>query len=820
MIYEPGFDRNPKGNFNIDNNFVSIQSGSEAYLLEDELNELQWIQYEQKAQLIRSTMDSGIMYNVPIILDTTHNSEIDTALYIKSFNNYDVNNNTVLLSIKNYIPVNLNGYVFKICGTYNKNISGQATTHNNILIDLYDCSKLSNGTKNELVYLEMWFENINSVENNQINAYGGTANEYSEFENDQRLRLETTRRIQLKWAIKSKIDCNNLTDVSPINNNKKYIKGTSVNGKNYSNDDNIYVCDVGLNHPTKSIDNMYYAIPLFLIVRNNGQITLNNVTPLYKTPKQYVSKFANKEISFGKDQEIILKNIDGNILELKNSSNNNIDLVLKTLTNDLSKTKQIESSSIKLAYGTDNNIKNVEIINNNQTVEIKDTTTNTLANLKVNELQANSHMVNDLNAETISIRDTSNNRVTKLLNNNGNIQVLDTTNTQNGGYGDLTVGNLIVKGTSTIIESETVTIADNIILLNSDVPTTTAPTQDSGFEINRGSQVAASLLWDENLDAWVAGLLNSEDIIILKNSPIITTPVIENILTIKNSNGDAKINANTSTNKFELDVYNADGNTLLSSIKLDATNKKIWSIQTDNNNNKIATINDKNIVCDNVGNHAQATFVSGVAKPDNTAAKGDKVLFIDYQNRKIYFDNAPNNWIEVGRPNDIADCDSKFHYDNVAPTGDTRLNYNGYFYATRVYNAVYNDYAEYFEKGDKTVEPGDVVVCSDANDNEYVKSNGAYSNLVVGVCSDSYGHILGGEGLNSDDDNFIPLGLSGRVNVKVTGDVNKGDLLVTSDIPGVAMKSEQYIPGTVIGKALESHVGNQINRIKMLIMNI
>lgn len=826
MTYEPGFERNPKGNFNIDNNFVSIQSGSEAYLLEDELNELQWIQYEQKAQLMRSIMSSGIMYNAPIVLDTTHNPTIDTALYIKSFNNYDVNTNTILLSIKNYIPVNLNGYVFKVCGTYNKNIAGQMTTNKNVLIDLYDGSTITSGTKNELVYLEMWFENINSVENNQINAYGGSANEYSEFENDQRLRLETTRRIQLKWAIRSKIDCTNLTDVSPINNNKKYIKGTSDNGKNHSNDDNIYICDVQLNHPTKAIDNMYYAIPLFLIKRKNGQIGLNDVTPLYKSPKQYVSKFANNEICFGKDREVVLKNTNGNILELKDSENNKADLILKTLINDLSKTKKIESSSLKLEYVTidqESNIKNVEIINNNQTVEIKDSVTKGFANLKVNELQANSHIVNDLSAETISIRDTTNNRVTKLLNNNGNIQVLDTKNTSNSGYGDLTVGNLFVKGKSTIIESETVTISDNIILLNSDVPSNTVPTQDSGFEINRGNQTAASLIWDEDLDAWVAGLLNSEDIIVLKNSPTITTPIIENILTIKNSNGNAKINANTSSNKFELNVYNTNGNTLLSSIKLDASNsnKKIWSIQTDNNNNKIATINTtNNIICDNIGNSARATFSSGVAKPANNEAKGDKVLFIDYQNRKIYFDNAPNNWIEVGRPTDIADCDSNFHYDNVAPTGSTRLNYNGYFYATRVYNAVYNDYAEYFEKGDKTVEPGDVIVCSEDNDNEYIKSNGAYSNLVVGVCSDSYGHILGGEGKESDEDNFIPLGLSGRVNVKVVGDINKGDLLVTSDIPGVAMKSEKYIPGTVIGKALESHVGNQINRIKMLIMNI
>ena len=43
------------------------------------------------------------------------------------------------------------------------------------------------------------------------------------------------------------------------------------------------------------------------------------------------------------------------------------------------------------------------------------------------------------------------------------------------------------------------------------------------------------------------------------------------------------------------------------------------------------------------------------------------------------------------------------------------------------------------------------------------------------------------------------------------GPINIGDLLVTSDVPGVAMKSEpieiggrkMHMPGTLIGKALE-----------------
>src|SRR3712207_6988787 len=40
---------------------------------------------------------------------------------------------------------------------------------------------------------------------------------------------------------------------------------------------------------------------------------------------------------------------------------------------------------------------------------------------------------------------------------------------------------------------------------------------------------------------------------------------------------------------------------------------------------------------------------------------------------------------------------------------------------------------------------------------------------------------------------YIPIGLSGRVSVKAIGKINKGDLLVSSDIAGVAMKrSEEH----------------------------
>jgi len=61
-------------------------------------------------------------------------------------------------------------------------------------------------------------------------------------------------------------------------------------------------------------------------------------------------------------------------------------------------------------------------------------------------------------------------------------------------------GNLTVNGQLTSITSNEVNIGDSIILLNSDLGASTAPTQDGGFSVNRGSAADVSFLWDETND--------------------------------------------------------------------------------------------------------------------------------------------------------------------------------------------------------------------------------------------------------------------------------------------------------------------------------
>jgi microcystin-dependent protein len=61
-------------------------------------------------------------------------------------------------------------------------------------------------------------------------------------------------------------------------------------------------------------------------------------------------------------------------------------------------------------------------------------------------------------------------------------------------------GEVDVTGLLTIINSGTVSFADNIIVINSNAPST--PTEDAGIEIERGSLANVLLKWDETLEKW------------------------------------------------------------------------------------------------------------------------------------------------------------------------------------------------------------------------------------------------------------------------------------------------------------------------------
>lgn len=134
------------------------------------------------------------------------------------------------------------------------------------------------------------------------------------------------------------------------------------------------------------------------------------------------------------------------------------------------------------------------------------------------------------------------------------------------------------------------------------------------------------------------------------------------------------------------------------------------------------------------------------------------------------------------------------------------------------------DIAESFEvEGSlQAYEPGDVLVISTNTDRTVEKSAGAYSTLVAGVYATKPGVLLTEKEGVEDITDQVPMGVVGVIPTKVCGEggpISRGDLLVTSSTPGVAMKAdpEKVKIGQVLGKALEGYTARGISKIKVLV---
>jgi hypothetical protein len=138
-----------------------------------------------------------------------------------------------------------------------------------------------------------------------------------------------------------------------------------------------------------------------------------------------------------------------------------------------------------------------------------------------------------------------------------------------------------------------------------------------------------------------------------------------------------------------------------------------------------------------------------------------------------------------------------------------------------VIGAKYQDIAEWVSATGEMM-PGTVVVLNLQKANEVVPSARSYDTAVAGVISAQPGIILGIE-----DPGKEQVATTGRVKVRVDArntPIRIGDLLVTSAMPGRAMRSEPveidghsfHKPGTIIGKALEP-LANGVGEILVLL---
>jgi hypothetical protein len=124
------------------------------------------------------------------------------------------------------------------------------------------------------------------------------------------------------------------------------------------------------------------------------------------------------------------------------------------------------------------------------------------------------------------------------------------------------------------------------------------------------------------------------------------------------------------------------------------------------------------------------------------------------------------------------------------------------------FQATYADLAERYSS-DSQYEPGTIVVFGGAF--EVTLSTMANDRTVAGVITTNPAYLM------NVDIEGVDVALQGRVPCKVVGTIKKGDMIVTSNIPGVGMANNDPKMGTVIGKALEDYNSTEVGVIEVAV---
>ena len=166
---------------------------------------------------------------------------------------------------------------------------------------------------------------------------------------------------------------------------------------------------------------------------------------------------------------------------------------------------------------------------------------------------------------------------------------------------------------------------------------------------------------------------------------------------------------------------------------------------------------------------------------------------------RMVIDNSGNVGVGVTAPSAKMDVNGSLNVNGNATFSGTVTGGN--------IVAKYQDVAEWVPTTEE-LSAGSVVVLDDDQNNHVLASRHAYDTSVAGVVSAQPGIVLGEAATDK-----AKVATTGRVKIKVDASrpIRIGDLLVTSDVPGTAMRSEPidvagakiHRPGTIIGKALE-----------------
>ena len=231
-------------------NFSLVAFQQAKPLLDSELNLMQQIQNKLRADILRTIMSSGII-----------SMDVQAGITEKK--------NTLRIS---GAMACVNGWLLTLSGS----------NRNDAASDIVFPAAPNSGSREDLAFVECWFEEVapsGSPEDDDENVYryGGIAS--GTLANDLQDNVagdETTRRIQLRWNIRTVTDVNFTTHPKGVDNGDRvkaragaqsdtnYTFGNVGNGLYRAGDGSSAACTA-----LKCVDGYVYALPLFHIHRRN-----------------------------------------------------------------------------------------------------------------------------------------------------------------------------------------------------------------------------------------------------------------------------------------------------------------------------------------------------------------------------------------------------------------------------------------------------------------------------------------------------------------------------------------------------------------------
>jgi hypothetical protein len=190
-------------------------------------------------------------------------------------------------------------------------------------------------------------------------------------------------------------------------------------------------------------------------------------------------------------------------------------------------------------------------------------------------MQDNLTFTTDTNTDTLqtisSDSDNADRFITTVANAAGAQQGLShSTLKYNPSTETLKVTNLIISGTQTTINTETINLADNIITLNSNFAgDPDIVVEDAGIEVERGTGDNVKLFWDESEDAWtVTNTTGDFQILQAAGSPggkikvpltVDASPAANNVTSVTKSSNKYTINHSLATQDLIIQIVDISG---------------------------------------------------------------------------------------------------------------------------------------------------------------------------------------------------------------------------------------------------------------------